>query len=57
MKLQEEDYKVIPLKFYNDKYSVVAYFAPSLKYVPIKIEKQTKNKKFSYRLEDIEFYK
>ena len=57
MKFQAKDYKVIPLKFTNDKYSVVAFFAPSLKYVPIEIEKQTKNKKFSYRLEDIEFYK
>ena len=57
MKFQEEDYKVIPLKFSNDQYSVVAFFAPSLKYVPIKIEKQTKNKKFSYRLENLEFYK
>lgn len=57
MKFQEKDYKVIPLKFSNDKYSVVAFFAPSLKYVPIKIEKQTKNKKFSYRLENLEFYK
>ena len=57
MKFQEKDYKVIPLKFSNDQYSVVAFFAPSLKYVPIKIEKQTKNKKFSYRLENLEFYK
>jgi len=57
MKLQEKDYEVIPLKFSNDKYSIITYFAPSLKYVPIKIEKQTKNKKYSYRLEDIEFYK
>jgi len=57
MKFQEKDYKVIPLKFSNDKYSIVAFFAPSLKYVPIKIEKQTKNKEFSYRLENLEFYK
>ena len=57
VKFQEKDYKVIPLKFSNDQYSVVAFFAPSLKYVPIKIEKQTKNKKFSYRLENLEFYK
>ena len=57
MKFQEKDYQVIPLKFYNEKYSIIAYFAPSLKYVPIGIEKQTKNKKFSYRLENLEFYK
>jgi len=57
MKFQEKDYKVIPLKFSNDQYSVVAFFAPSLKYVPINIDKQTKNKKFSYRLENLEFYK
>ena len=57
MKFQDKDYKVIPLKFSNDKYSIIAFFAPSLKYVPIKIEKQTKNKKFSYRLENLEFYK
>jgi len=57
MKFQEKDYKVIPLKFSNDKYSITAYFAPNLKYVPIQIEKQTKNKKFSYRLENLEFYK
>ena len=57
MKFQEKDYKVIPLKFSNDKYSVVAFFAPSLEYVPLEIEKQTKNKKFSYRLENLEFYK
>jgi len=57
MRFQEKNYKVIPLKFSNDKYSVVAYFAPSLKYVPIQIEKQTKNKEFSYRLENLEFYK
>jgi len=57
MKFQEKDYKVIPLKFSNDKYLIIAYFAPSLKYVPIQIEKQTKNKKFSYKLEDIDFYK
>jgi len=57
MKFQEKDYKVIPMKFSNEKYSIIAYFAPSLKYVPIQIEKQTKNKKFSYRLENLEFYK
>ena len=57
MKLQEKDYKVIPLKFSNDKYSIIAYFAPSIKYIPIHIEKQTKSKKFSYRLENLEFYK
>jgi len=57
MKFQEKDYKVIPLKFSNDKYSIVAFFAPSLKYVPIEIKKQTKNKEFSYRLENLEFYK
>jgi len=57
MKFQAKDYKVIPLKFSNEKYSVVAFFAPSLEYVPLEIEKQTKNKKFFYRLEDIEFYK
>ena len=57
MKFQEKDYKVIPLKFSNDKYSIIAYFAPSIKYVPIHIEKQTKSKKFSYRLENLEFYK
>jgi len=57
IKFQGKDYKVIPLKFSNDKYSIIAYFAPNLKYVPIQIEKQTKNKKFSYRLENLEFYK
>jgi len=57
MKFQEKDYKVIPLKFSNDKYSIIAFFAPSLKYVPIQIEKKTKNKEFSYRLENLEFYK
>ena len=57
MKYKEKDYEVIPLKLSDEENSIIFFYAPSLKYVPIQIEKQTKNKKFSYRLEDIEFYK
>jgi len=57
MKFQQKDYKVIPLKFSNEKYSIIAFFAPSLKYVPIEIKKLTNNKSFFYKLENLEFYK
>jgi len=57
MKYKEKDYEVIPLKLSDEENSIIFFYAPSLKYAPIEIEKQTKNKMFSYKLENLEFYK
>ena len=57
MKYKEKDYEVIPLKLSDKENSIIFFYAPSLKYAPIEIEKQTKNKMFSYKLENLEFYK
>ena len=57
MKYKEKDYEVIPLKLSDEESSIIFFYAPSLKYAPIEIEKQTKNKMFLYKLENLEFYK